>query len=269
MRRKNRRGTSCRWWPFAVAVMFGFVAVAIDMGRLAVAKAQCQNAADAAAIAGARTLDGSTSQTSRCGKHQRHRRRDGSQVLAADSQASEVTGAARGVPLRYTARRRSRRSSDPLAHRRQLQPYPGHDHAPGLGDLLPYFRRSAEHGHGHGDGRPPAAQRGHRAGLLRVDEQRERPVEQRKLPGHSQQQPQQHRPRLPASSGPTTRRSPPTPSCSAPAATRASASATSPRRCWDPRRWSTTSTRTTSGPAPRGVHLRGQHQHGPVPATIT
>ena len=39
-------------------VLIGFAALAVDVGRLAVAKVQCQNAADAAAIAGARTLDG-------------------------------------------------------------------------------------------------------------------------------------------------------------------------------------------------------------------
>jgi hypothetical protein len=40
----------------------GFVALAIDIGLIAVAKTQCQNAADAAAMAGARSLDGSSNQ---------------------------------------------------------------------------------------------------------------------------------------------------------------------------------------------------------------
>ena len=36
--------------------MCGFVALAIDLGLIAVAKTQCQNSADAAAMAGARSL---------------------------------------------------------------------------------------------------------------------------------------------------------------------------------------------------------------------
>jgi Flp pilus assembly protein TadG len=39
--------------------LFAFLALAVDIGMLAVAKNQCQNAADAGALAGARTLDGS------------------------------------------------------------------------------------------------------------------------------------------------------------------------------------------------------------------
>ena len=54
----KRRGTILPLVAVSCVVLLGFVALAIDTGRLAVAKAQCQNAADAAAIAGARTLDG-------------------------------------------------------------------------------------------------------------------------------------------------------------------------------------------------------------------
>ncbi len=39
--------------------LLGFVALAIDIGMMVVARTQCQNAADIAALAGARTLDGS------------------------------------------------------------------------------------------------------------------------------------------------------------------------------------------------------------------
>jgi uncharacterized membrane protein len=42
--------------------MCGFVALAIDLGVIAVAKTQCQNSADAAAMAGARGLDGTAGQ---------------------------------------------------------------------------------------------------------------------------------------------------------------------------------------------------------------
>ncbi|HEX5445496.1 MAG TPA: pilus assembly protein TadG-related protein, partial [Pirellulales bacterium] len=38
--------------------LIAFLALAIDMGLLAVARTQCQNAADLAALAGVRTLNG-------------------------------------------------------------------------------------------------------------------------------------------------------------------------------------------------------------------
>jgi Flp pilus assembly protein TadG len=41
-----------------VIALFGFVALAVDLGTLAIARTQCQNAADAAATAGARALTG-------------------------------------------------------------------------------------------------------------------------------------------------------------------------------------------------------------------
>ncbi len=44
----------------SLVMLFGFVALSIDLGIMAVAKTQCQNAADAAAMAGARTLTGAT-----------------------------------------------------------------------------------------------------------------------------------------------------------------------------------------------------------------
>src|SRR4029077_9604576 len=40
----------------------GFVALSIDLGLIAVAKTQCQNSADAASLAGARALDGTSGQ---------------------------------------------------------------------------------------------------------------------------------------------------------------------------------------------------------------
>ncbi len=44
----------------SLLALFGFVALAIDIGIVAIARCQCQNAADAAATAGARTLNGDT-----------------------------------------------------------------------------------------------------------------------------------------------------------------------------------------------------------------
>jgi Flp pilus assembly protein TadG len=65
MRLRNDRGRRGAVLPLVVLTMVGmcgFVALAIDLGLMAVAKSQCQNAADAAAMAGARSLDGTSGQ---------------------------------------------------------------------------------------------------------------------------------------------------------------------------------------------------------------
>jgi hypothetical protein len=60
---KGRRpGTILPLVVISLVGVCGFVALAIDIGMIAVAKTQCQNAADAAAMAGARSLDGTASQ---------------------------------------------------------------------------------------------------------------------------------------------------------------------------------------------------------------
>ena len=43
-----------------IVAMVGFLALAIDLGMLAVAKTQAQNAADLASLAAARTLNGNS-----------------------------------------------------------------------------------------------------------------------------------------------------------------------------------------------------------------
>ncbi len=53
----GRRGTIIPLLAVCSVALFGFVALAIDLGMLAVARGRCQNAADAAALAGARVLD--------------------------------------------------------------------------------------------------------------------------------------------------------------------------------------------------------------------
>ena len=52
-----RRGTVVPLLAVCCTALFGFVALAIDLGMLMVARGECQNAADAAALAGARVLD--------------------------------------------------------------------------------------------------------------------------------------------------------------------------------------------------------------------
>src|SRR3954453_15656457 len=61
MKRKEsseRRGIIVPLIAVGVVALIGLVALAVDIGRLALAKSTCQAAADASAIAGARSLDG-------------------------------------------------------------------------------------------------------------------------------------------------------------------------------------------------------------------
>src|SRR5262249_34990486 len=54
----TRAGTILPLLAVSIVAIFGFVAFAIDVGMVALARCQCQNAADCSALAGARTLSG-------------------------------------------------------------------------------------------------------------------------------------------------------------------------------------------------------------------
>ena len=58
LRRDRRPGSVAPVIGFSLVALCGAVALAIDVGRIAVAKLECQNAADVASMAGARTLNG-------------------------------------------------------------------------------------------------------------------------------------------------------------------------------------------------------------------
>ncbi len=55
---RDDRGSIMPMTAVAIAVICGFTGLAIDLGMMAIAKNQCQNAADAAALTAARTLTG-------------------------------------------------------------------------------------------------------------------------------------------------------------------------------------------------------------------
>lgn len=55
---RQRRGAIIPLLAISIVALFGFCALAIDLGVLMVARTQCQNAADGAALAGVRTLSG-------------------------------------------------------------------------------------------------------------------------------------------------------------------------------------------------------------------
>lgn len=59
MRRRQvrRAGTMIPIFAVSIIGLFAFIALAIDLGMLAVARTECQNAVDAAALTGCRTLD--------------------------------------------------------------------------------------------------------------------------------------------------------------------------------------------------------------------
>jgi hypothetical protein len=57
-RSRQRRGTVLPLVAICTVAIVGMVALAIDIGMVAIARSQCQNAADSAAAAGARTMNG-------------------------------------------------------------------------------------------------------------------------------------------------------------------------------------------------------------------
>ncbi|MFO0864918.1 MAG: Tad domain-containing protein [Gemmataceae bacterium] len=59
---KQRRGAIILLFVLALISLAGLLALALDVGVIAVARSQAQNAADTAAMTGARTINGSTSQ---------------------------------------------------------------------------------------------------------------------------------------------------------------------------------------------------------------
>ena len=58
--RRRRNGSMLPLLAVSVISLFAFVALAVDLGMLAVSRTQCQNAADAAALTGCRTLNNKT-----------------------------------------------------------------------------------------------------------------------------------------------------------------------------------------------------------------
>src|ERR1700719_2854581 len=56
--KRGRRGSVLPLVAMSAIALIGLLALAIDIGMIAIARSQCQNAADAAAMAGARTING-------------------------------------------------------------------------------------------------------------------------------------------------------------------------------------------------------------------
>ena len=58
--RRNERGVVIIWTALFLIMMLGFVAIGIDVAKVMATQSELQNAADAAALAGASAIDGST-----------------------------------------------------------------------------------------------------------------------------------------------------------------------------------------------------------------
>jgi uncharacterized membrane protein len=59
-RPRNERGVVFLWVALFLTLILGFVALSIDIAKLMTARSQLQNAADAAALAGASAIDPAT-----------------------------------------------------------------------------------------------------------------------------------------------------------------------------------------------------------------
>jgi Flp pilus assembly protein TadG len=87
---KRSRGAILPLTAIALVGLCGFVALSVDLGMLAVARAQCQDAADAAAVAGARSLNGSTGSNLSGATANAITQATKNQILGTTLQSSEV-----------------------------------------------------------------------------------------------------------------------------------------------------------------------------------
>ena len=80
----SRRGTIMPLLVITLVSLAALVALAVDIGMIAVARTQCQNAADAAAMTGARTLNGDTASNNNASQAQAN--------ATANAEANSVLG---------------------------------------------------------------------------------------------------------------------------------------------------------------------------------
>jgi Flp pilus assembly protein TadG len=90
-RETRRRGSVLPLIVICLVGLCGFVAFTIDVGLIAAAKTQCQNAADTAALTGARTIDGSPSGNISAATTNAVNAAMANQVLGQAVQSSDVT----------------------------------------------------------------------------------------------------------------------------------------------------------------------------------
>src|SRR5580704_10073664 len=81
----------------SLVALMGFVALAIDIGMMVVARTQCQNAADIAALAGTRTLDGTATNNVAGAIVEATQSAQNNMVLNVPIAASQVTTVQAGI----------------------------------------------------------------------------------------------------------------------------------------------------------------------------
>jgi len=100
---RRRRGAIIPLLTISIIGLLAFVALAIDVGMLAVARTQCQNAADIASLAGARMLDGKSADNNLpAAIAKAYDTAEANSVLNQNIMASQVTAVNPGV-YRYDA----------------------------------------------------------------------------------------------------------------------------------------------------------------------
>jgi Flp pilus assembly protein TadG len=91
LRPRNRRGIVLPLFAFAIVAICGFVALSVDLGLIALAKTNAQNAADAAALAGARTIDGTSDSNLSAATRKAQAAAAANRILGKAVQSSQVT----------------------------------------------------------------------------------------------------------------------------------------------------------------------------------
>jgi hypothetical protein len=87
----SRRGSVLPLIVISLVGVCAFAALAVDLGMIVMAKTQCQNAADVAAMAGARTIDGSTGGNIGQATTNAQNAAEANQVLGQQIQAGDLT----------------------------------------------------------------------------------------------------------------------------------------------------------------------------------
>src|SRR5580700_1969084 len=91
VRATTRHGVIVPYVALSLVALLGFLALAIDLGMIMVAKTQAQNAADAAAFAAARTLTGGASSNTTQAVTNGQTAANANRVLGTNIPAANVT----------------------------------------------------------------------------------------------------------------------------------------------------------------------------------
>ena len=138
VRTSARRGVILPYVAISMVALLGFIALAIDLGMVMVAKTQTQNAADAAAFAGARTLTGGANPNTTQATANGQAVAAANTVLGTSVPAANVT-MTHGA-YHYDPSYANFLSAISAGRAGQLQSVPGHDYAGEFDFLRENFR---------------------------------------------------------------------------------------------------------------------------------